>query len=84
MGSVKTAISVDEDLFARANAVAREQGISRSEVFARALDEYLRRIENKKLLDQINAALAGDDQVEELDISRRMRRHFRKVLDLEK
>lgn len=38
---MKTAISVPDDLFERAERVARELGMSRSELYATALREYL-------------------------------------------
>lgn len=83
MASVKTAISIDEKLFTRADAAAREQGVSRSEVFARALEDYLRRRESYDLLARINAALEDDDQTEEREISQRMGRLHRNALDTE-
>jgi metal-responsive CopG/Arc/MetJ family transcriptional regulator len=38
---MKTAISVPDDLFRRAEYAARKQGLSRSELYARALQAYL-------------------------------------------
>ncbi|MGH2459276.1 MAG: hypothetical protein ACRDIY_10465 [Chloroflexota bacterium] len=83
MASVKTAISIDEELFTKAEAVAHEMGVSRSEVFARALEEYLRRHESRDLLARVNEALENDAQVEERDTTWRMRRLHRKALDHE-
>jgi metal-responsive CopG/Arc/MetJ family transcriptional regulator len=40
---MKTAVSVPEDVFARADRLARAQGKSRSEVYSAALREYLAR-----------------------------------------
>lgn len=81
MPSVKTAISIDEQLFERANSLARELGVPRSHVFTIALEDYLRRRESQALLDQINAALEDDPQEEERQIAREMERRQRKVLD---
>jgi metal-responsive CopG/Arc/MetJ family transcriptional regulator len=83
VANVKTAISVDEVLFEQANALAREMGIPRSQVFARALEDYLRRRENRRLLDEINAALGDDPQSEEIENARRMRRMQRATPDAE-
>jgi metal-responsive CopG/Arc/MetJ family transcriptional regulator len=38
---MKTAISLPDPLFEEADRVARKRGISRSELYARALDEHL-------------------------------------------
>ena len=83
MTSIKTAISIDEGLLARADAVAREMGVLRSEVFARAIEEYLRRRESCSLLGRANAVLEGDGQAEEREIAQRMRRLHRRALDVE-
>ena len=54
MPIVKTAISLPEPLFERADAFARQQSISRSQLFARALEEFLRRHESQALLEALN------------------------------
>lgn len=83
MTSIKTAISINEELFTKADAVAHEMGVSRSEVFARALEEYLRRRESRELLARVNEALENDAQEDERETGRRMRRFQRKALDVE-
>lgn len=55
--SVKTAISLDSDLFEQAELAARELKISRSRLFALAVEEFLRRRENQQLVDAINATV---------------------------
>lgn len=40
---MKTAISIPDPLFQAAEEFAQEQGLSRSELYAQALQEYLRR-----------------------------------------
>lgn len=54
MPFVKTAISLPEPLFERAEAFARRQKISRSQLFARAVEEFLRRHESQALLEALN------------------------------
>jgi len=58
---MKTAISIPDDLFASADAFAARLQLSRSELFARAIREYLQRYDQ----DQITREL--DDVVEQLD-----------------
>jgi len=61
--SVKTAISVPDEIFDQAAGQAAKLGISRSEFFARAARRYLDELAAQSLTSQINQALqaAGDD-----------------------
>jgi len=43
---VKTWISIDEGLFKEAEALAEKMGISRSQLFSRAVEEFVREREN--------------------------------------
>ena len=54
MPIVKTTISLPGPLLERADAFARQQQISRSQLFARAVEELLRRHESQALLESIN------------------------------
>jgi metal-responsive CopG/Arc/MetJ family transcriptional regulator len=67
MAHVKTAISLDEALFREAEDWAGKLGVSRSQLFARAVEEYVRRRENEELLRRLNEAYAGglDEEDEE-------------------
>lgn len=56
MTYVKTAISLQETLLKRIDALARELDMSRSRLFALAAEEYLHRYQNQKLLEALNAA----------------------------
>ena len=61
MSSVKTAISLEEPLFEQAENAARELKISRSRLFALAIEEFLRKHESRKLLAAINASVEAPD-----------------------
>lgn len=56
MGYVKTAISIDGDLFDKAEELARILKIPRSQLFSTAIQEYLLRNESRQLLDDIDHA----------------------------
>lgn len=72
MPIVKTAISVQESLFERAETLARQLHISRSQLFSRALGEFLDRYENRMLLEAINRSLEGESGSDEKRTVRRM------------
>ena len=59
MAHVKTAISLDESLFREVEDLAGKLGVSRRQLFARAVEEYVRRHENEELLRRLNEAYAG-------------------------
>ncbi|MCL5046466.1 MAG: hypothetical protein M1598_06725 [Actinobacteria bacterium] len=56
MPNVKTAISIQESLFKDAEALAHELEVSRSQLFAMALESFIREHENRQLLQRINEA----------------------------
>jgi metal-responsive CopG/Arc/MetJ family transcriptional regulator len=79
MSQVKTAISIHEGLFKEADSIAQEMNIPRSQVVAMALEDFVRRYRNKKLLEQINEAYAtppSDDERESLEIMRSQQRRL--------
>jgi metal-responsive CopG/Arc/MetJ family transcriptional regulator len=65
MPSVKTAISIPEPLFRRAEAVAHSLQISRSQLIARAVDEFVKRYESRSLLESLNRAYEDSPSAEE-------------------
>ncbi len=68
MATIKTALSIEESLFERAEALAEELEIPRSRVFSIALEQFLSRQDAKKLLNELNAvysdAVARDEDEE--------------------
>jgi metal-responsive CopG/Arc/MetJ family transcriptional regulator len=58
---MKTAISLPDDLFASADAYAERSQLSRSELYARALREYLERHDQDRVTAQLNAVCAEMD-----------------------
>ena len=78
MPKVKTAISIDGDLFEETDTLAQELELPRSQVIALALEDYIRRYRNKKLLAQINAAYADAPDIEDAGTLDIIRSHHRK------
>lgn len=56
--SMKTAISVPDELFERGEELARRLGKSRSQVYREALAEYLFRRESRSVTDALDAVVA--------------------------
>ena len=72
MESVEVAFSVPKPLFERAGDLTWRVKVSCSRLFALALEEYLRRQENRDPLAQINAAYADEPDPTEQTLHRRI------------
>ena len=51
---MKTAVSVPDDLFRLAEATARRLRVSRSELYAQAIAEFLRRQDGNAIAERLN------------------------------
>jgi predicted transcriptional regulator len=60
MAHVKTAISLEESVFQRMEALARELDVPRSRLFAMAMKEFLERHDRAALLARIDEAYRGE------------------------
>ncbi|NEP84756.1 MAG: ChpI protein [Okeania sp. SIO3B3] len=60
---MKTAISIPDALFLRADKYAQEHSLSRSAMISEALDEFLKERQKDDLIERINQAvdLIGND-----------------------
>ena len=83
MAGVKTAISLEEDLFRQVNKLASDMHVSRSKLFTLAVQDYLKKQENRKLLAQLNAAYSDTPNEEESKISNSMRNKQRSIVEQE-
>ncbi|MEQ1689206.1 MAG: hypothetical protein ABL874_11600 [Sphingopyxis sp.] len=54
---MKVAVSIPDPVFAEAEALAKRMKMSRSKLYARALDAFVAGHSNDQLTQQINAAL---------------------------
>jgi predicted transcriptional regulator len=55
---VKTAVSLPDDLFERAEEAAQRLGVNRSQLYARALTKYLQDIGPDPVTDRLNELAA--------------------------
>ena len=81
MQTVKTAISIQENLFEQAEMLARQMKISRSRLFVLALEDYIRRQQDRELLAQINAAYADEPDAAERILIHKMRSTHRRTVE---
>ncbi len=57
---MKTAVSLPDPLFSEAERVAERLGLSRSELYARAIARFVREHSGEAITDAINRALKND------------------------
>jgi metal-responsive CopG/Arc/MetJ family transcriptional regulator len=57
---MKTAISLPDELFEAADALAERLGISRSELYATAVAEYLGKHRNENITSKLNEVFARE------------------------
>jgi metal-responsive CopG/Arc/MetJ family transcriptional regulator len=72
--SIKTAISMHEDLFREVNKIAKELNVSRSRLFVMAMQDFIKKQENKKMIDQINRAFSDSPDTDEKKLQAGMRK----------
>jgi metal-responsive CopG/Arc/MetJ family transcriptional regulator len=58
---MKTAISLPDDLHKSGDALAKRMGLSRSELYARALAEYIAKHRVSQITTRLNAVYATED-----------------------
>lgn len=71
---MKTAISIPDDLFAEADRLARELGTSRSQLYSRAIREFIERHSPDRVTASLNAVCEETQEDAEfaIEASRRM------------
>ena len=71
---MKTAVSIPDEVFEQAETLAHRTKRSRSEVYARALSEYVARHAPDRVTAAMNDALAQIEEPEDRFVSRATRR----------
>jgi len=66
MATIKTAISLQASLFEQVETLARSLNVSRSQVVALALEEFVQRYQNRELLEALNHVYADISDTDDL------------------
>jgi predicted CopG family antitoxin len=82
--SMKTAISIPDDIFRELEKFAKEHNYSRSEVFVLAVKELLKKMESKQLLDALNTAYSDVEPSEEKTLRRKSKKYYARAVLKEK
>ena len=81
MATIKTAISLQDSLFEQVEDLARTLNVSRSQVVALALEEFVQRHHNRQLLDAINQAYEDATDTDELPRTPARRQQHRRIVE---
>lgn len=81
MQAIKTAISIEKNLFDQAEIIARSMKVSRSKLFVIALQDFIEHQRNKEMLAQINAAYDDQPDITEQAIRKKVRRRHRRIVE---
>jgi len=81
MHAIKTAISMEKNLFDQAQDIARTMKVSRSRLFVIALQDFIEHRNNKEMLASINAAYADEPDASEETLRVKSRRQHRRIVE---
>lgn len=81
MQAIKTAISIEKNLFDQAEIIARTMKVSRSKLFVIALQDFIEHQKNKEMLTQINAAYDDEPDANEQAIRKKVRHQHRRIVE---
>ncbi|GAG74621.1 unnamed protein product [marine sediment metagenome] len=81
MSNIKTAVSIKESLFKKAETLAKKLEISRSKLFAVALENFIRQQENRELLKKINEVYSQVFSPDEERYRKQIRDYHRRFLE---
>ena len=81
MANIKTAISLQPDLFKQIDTLAKEMQVSRSRLVALAAEEFIQRHQNRRLLEAINDAYNDLPDAQERSLHNAVRQHHKRMVE---
>lgn len=83
MLAIKTAISVEKQVYEEAENLAKEMHVGRSKLYTIAMKDFIERRKNKDLLEEINAAYSNEPTADEKTLLRVSRLQHKRILERE-
>ncbi|MBN1814219.1 MAG: hypothetical protein JXA14_20440 [Anaerolineae bacterium] len=81
MATVKTAISIRKSLFEQVNNLAEELEVPRSQLFVLAVEEFIKRHQNRKILETLNEVYTNGPDQDGRALCEGMRRPHRQLVE---
>ena len=82
--NMKTAISIPDKVFNELEDAAKKNKSSRSELITLAVREYLERIKNRQLLEDLNKAYSEEKTEKEISVELQKKKYYTRKLLKEK
>jgi len=76
MSTIKTAISIQQTLYEEAEAAAKELHLSRSNLYALAVEQFLRQYKSRKLRENLNQVYQNEPSPEEQQFQEQMEKEL--------
>jgi metal-responsive CopG/Arc/MetJ family transcriptional regulator len=80
MPNIKTAVSIEQPLFEQADKLAEQMRVSRSRLYALALEMFIQKRESQQILEQLNRVYVENPPTEEeeqlLEAMQQRQRHL--------
>lgn len=80
MAFMKTAISIDENLFRKAEKLSSKLQVSRSQLFAQALEYLIERSETLEVIQRLNEVY-GQKQPDDEVVPKSSKRKMKRIVD---
>ena len=81
MATVKTAISIRKSLFEQVNNLAEELEVPRSQLFVLAVEEFIKRHQNRKIFEALNEVYTNGSDQDRQVLRKGMRRSHRQLVE---
>jgi metal-responsive CopG/Arc/MetJ family transcriptional regulator len=81
MQAVKTAVSLDKNIFDQAETLAQTLKVSRSKLYSIALQDFFEHQKNRELLAQINAVYDDGSDATEKELQSKLRHQHRRMVE---
>jgi len=81
MPTIKTAISIEKNLFDKINRLSDEIKLSRSQIFSQAARYFIERKNNLELVRRINRAYSDILDENEIELLEKSKRKHRKIIE---
>ena len=81
MTIIKTGVSIERELFKKAEETAAKLNISRSRFFQFALENYIKQYENLNILNKLNSVYADKISDEEKNFQKLMKTYHKNHLE---
>ncbi len=81
MATIKTAISIQKSLFEQVNSLAEELQMPRSQLFVLAIEEFIKRYQNRKMLKVLNEVYADAPDPNEEALREGRRQQHKQLLE---